>query len=86
MKKFNILFATIIVSLLIGFSNSYSQSIFLLDYDNEVQAQSNMSMKSYATLKNFSSNTIEIGLKIIKLSVTEGHVVTHCFGGKLLSS
>lgn len=81
MKKFNILFATIIVSLLIGFSNSYSQSIFLLDYINEVQAQSNMSMKSYATLKNFSSNTIEIGLKIIKLSVTEGHVVTHCFGG-----
>ena len=80
MKKFNILFATIIVSFLLVFQTPTAKA-FLMEYDIEIQAESNISMKSYATLKNFSSNTIEIGLKIIKLSVREGHVVTHCFGG-----
>ena len=39
------------------------------------------SYKSYAILKNNSSNTVEIGLKIILLSKAENHVITHCYGG-----
>ncbi len=64
-----------------GVSYSHSQSILLLDYDSEVQTSPDITMKSYATIKNFSSISLEIGLKIIKLSVLEGHQVGHCFGG-----
>ncbi len=81
MKKINLLFAIIIASFLMGFTYSYSQSILLLECDTEVQSSPDITKKSYAILKNFSSNSLEIGLKIIKLSVIEGHVIGHCFGG-----
>ncbi|HPI19075.1 MAG TPA: T9SS type A sorting domain-containing protein [Candidatus Kapabacteria bacterium] len=81
MKKINLLFAIILASLLMGVSYSYSQSILLLESDTEIQSSPDMTMKSFATIKNFSSVSLEIGLKIIKLSVLEGHQVGHCFGG-----
>jgi len=41
----------------------------------------NVSYKSYATLKNNTDHRIDVGLKIIKISVFDGHDVLHCFGG-----